>query len=587
MTDQTRMEKLLLHAARMLNSTLEYEELMKLILELTVEATDAEAALVYRIDRDTDIMKARFFNGKDYSVKNVSMPKGQGITGWVAEHKESIISNDIASDPRFYRPLEEMGDVKFRSVLAVPLIGRGQMIGVIEAINKIIGQFDNRDLDTLVGLANQIAVTIDNARLYREARQEAMERRLLYEVGMKLSSTLNIDEVLKLILNSLQKVVGFDGGAVFLINQEKGEVSTVYSEGYETANEEYVRVKIGQGLVGWVAKTAEAVIVPDVSKDDRYVSARPDTKSEIVAPIKIDSRIVGVLNLESNKPASFNKKSLELITAFASQAAISIERAILHNKMLENKRLEEQLSIAREIQLTFLPKAAPLISGYDIAGVNIPSGEVGGDYYDFIKIIDHQTGIAIADVAGKGIPASLIMAAFRASLIAEIRNNYAIRMICKKVNSLIYESVERDNYVTAVYGVLDSKNDIFTFANCGHNRPILLRRSGRIEFLKEGGLALGVVPDTDYEERPIFIQSGDLILFYTDGVTETYNGKGEEFGQSRVVEVIKAYRDRPAAEILQKLYDEIIKFAAETHIFDDLTMVALKKTMTSDEEEQK
>lgn len=577
MSDQTRIEKLFLHAARMLNSTLEYEELMKLVLELTLDATTAEAALVYRLDRTQDVMKARFFDGRDYSVKYLSLPIGQGIIGWVAEHREPVIANDLISDQRFFKQVEEIGEIKFRSILAIPLIGRGQMIGVIEAINKMNGDFDERDLDTLVGLANQIAVAIDNARLYREARQEAMERQLLYEVGKKLSSTLNIDDVLKLILGSLQKVVGFDGGAVFLTNEEKNEVSTVYSEGYGQINEEYIRLKIGQGLVGWVAKAGEAVIVPDVTKDTRYVQARPETKSEIVLPIKIDGRIIGVLNLESDKSSAFNRKSLELITVFASQAAISIERAVLHKKMLDSQRLEEQLAIARQIQATFLPKAKPSLPGYDIAGVNIPSGEVGGDYYDFIKIIEHHTGISIADVAGKGIPASLIMASFRASLIAEIRNNYAIRVICKKVNALIYESVERENYVTAVYGVLDSKNDIFTFSNCGHNHPILLRRDNRVEFLKEGGLALGVVPDTDYEERPIFLQSGDLILFYTDGVTEARGVSGEEFGQGRLMAIIKDCRKLSSEEIIHKIYDEVKKFASESHIFDDLTMIALKK----------
>ena len=577
MPTQTRIEKLFLHAARMLNSTLEYEELMKLVLQLTVEATNAEAALVYRLAQNDELLKARFFDGRDYSVKYLAMPRGQGIIGWVAEHQEPVIANDVVADSRFYRPAEEIGDIKFRSVLAIPLIGRGQMIGVIEAINKLKGDFDEADLDTLVGLANQIAVAIDNARLYREAKQEATERQLLYEVGKKLSSTLNIDEVLKMILGSLQVVVGFDGGAVFLIEEEKGEVSTVYSEGYEEANQEYIRLKIGQGLVGWVARTGEAVIVPDITKDERYVKARPQTMSEIVVPIKIDHRVIGVLNLEANTLSAFDRKSLELIRAYASHAAISIERAIMHKKMLENKRLEEQLAIAREIQLTFLPKEDPSLPGYDISGVNVPSGEVGGDYFDFIKIIDYQTGISIADVAGKGIPASLIMAAFRASLIAEIRNNYAIRMICKKVNSLIYESVERENYVTAVYGVLDSKNDIFTFANCGHNQPIMLRRDGRIEFLKEGGMALGIVPDTTYEERPIFLQSGDMILFYTDGVTEAYNEKGEQFGTERVIGTLKKYRNLSANRILQSIHQEVKDFASGSHIFDDLTMVVLKK----------
>jgi sigma-B regulation protein RsbU (phosphoserine phosphatase) len=577
MTGQTKIEKLFLHAARMLNSTLEYEELMRLVLELTMDATGAEAALVYRIDRTLDVMKARFFDGRDFSVKYLALPKGQGIIGWVAEHQEPVIANDVRSDPRFCDQIEEIGGIEFRSILAIPLIGRGQMIGVIEAINKIDGEFSANDLDTLVGLANQIAVAIDNARLYREAKQEAMERQLLYEVGKKLSSTLNIDDVLKLILDSLRKVVGLDSGAVFLINEEKGEVSTVYSEGYEQANAEYIHLKMGQGLVGWAAKTGEAALVPDVAKDSRYVKARPETKSEVVMPIKIDGRIIGALNLESNQLNAYNKKSMELIAAFASQAAISIERAILHKKMLESQRINEQLAIARQIQVTFLPKKNPSISGYDISGVNIPSEEVGGDYLDFIKIIDYHTGIAIADVAGKGIPAALIMASFRASLIAEIRNNYAIRVICKKVNSLIYESVERENYVTAVYGVLDSKNDIFTFSNCGHNHPILLRRDDRVEFLKEGGLALGVVPETEYEERPIFLQSGDLILFYTDGVTEAKNDKGEDFGLGRLMTILKDCRKMGANEIINCIYNEVKNYASESHIFDDLTMIALKK----------
>jgi sigma-B regulation protein RsbU (phosphoserine phosphatase) len=577
MDSQTKIEKLFLHAARMLNSTLEYEELMKLVMRLTVDATNAEASLVYRIDKEQDVMKSRFFDGRDFSVRYFSLPRGQGIISWVAEHQEPVIINDVAADSRFYRPLEEMGGIKCRSILAIPLIGRGQMIGVIEAINKIDGDFNERDLDTLVGLANQIAVAIENARLYREAKKEATERQLLYEVGKKLSSTLNINEVLKLILDSLRKVVGFDAGAVFLINNEKGEVSTVYSEGYEEAHAEFVQLKLGQGLVGWVAKSGESVIVPDVSKDSRYIKAIDGTMSEIVAPIKLDNRVIGVLNLECRQLSAFDKHSLELIKTFASHAAISIDRANLHGKMLESQRLEEQLSIAREIQLTFIPKKDPSILGYDISGINIPSGEVGGDYFDFIRIIEHQTGIAIADVAGKGIPASLIMAAFRASLIAEIRNNYAIRMICKKVNSLIYESVERENYVTAVYGVLDSKNDILTFSNCGHNRPIFLRNDGRVEYLTEGGPALGVVPDSDYEERPVYLRSGDLILFYTDGVTEAYNDNNEEFGINRLIETLRMYRKLRSPEILQRVNERVREFASESHIFDDLTMIALKK----------
>ncbi len=571
------MEKLFLHAARELNATIEYEDLVRLVMELTMEAVDAEAAMIHRIDANVDKVRARFLNRGSRDVVYFKLPKGKGLIGWVAENREPVIVNDVNKDERFYTPIHDIIDKQFRSVIIVPLIGRGRVIGVVEAINKCSGEFTDRDLDTLFGLANQFAVAIDNASLLREAKNEAMKRRLLFQVGTKLSSTLNIDEVLKLILDSLHKVVKFDAGGVYLINEREGDISSVYAEGYDKENEKFVHMKFGQGLVGWSAKTGEALIIPNVASDNRYVDARPTTRSELVAPMKIDGRVIGVMNLESDNSDSFDADSLDLLTAFASQAAISVERALLHKKMLESKRLEEQLAIARQIQLTFLPKGDPSLPGYDISGVNIPSEEVGGDYFDFIKIIEHQTGISIADVSGKGIPAALIMASYRASLIAEIRNNYAIRTICGKVNRLLHESVEQGNYVTAFYGVLDSKNDIFTFSNCGHNRPVLYRENGSVEYLLEGGPALGVIKDSVYEERPIFLRPGDVIVFYTDGVTEVVNNEGKEFGLEGLVALIKKYRKLPAREIHRKIYNEITAFASPRHNFDDLTMIVIKK----------
>ena len=186
--------------------------------------------------------------------------------------------------------------------------------------------------------------------------------------------------------------------------------------------------------------------------------------------------------------------------------------------------------VTREIQRSFLPDSDPVIAGYDIAGKNIPSEQVGGDYYDFIKIMGGQLGIAVGDVSGKGIPAAIIMASFRSSLIAEIRNNYSISEICSKVNSLLYESITSGNFVSAVYGVLDSDKHIFTYANCGHNQPIFLKENGSIEYLKEGGQILGISPAVEYKQGQVELKPGELIVLYTDGVTEVFDKKGREFG---------------------------------------------------------
>ncbi|MBN1211444.1 MAG: SpoIIE family protein phosphatase [candidate division Zixibacteria bacterium] len=574
----TKIEKLLLEAARVINSTFDYEELNERILRLVIGAVDAEAALVFRIDHNREDVKIRFMCcNNDCKMKVFFRDLGQGVAGWAAKFKQPVILNDISSDPRVDREMEKFTNLQIRSLLTVPLIGKGQMIGVVEAINKREGEFTEIDLDILTGLNNQMAVAIDNARLYRDVKREALEKDLLYEIGKKLSSSLTLDELLSEIMTTLKKVVEYDVGGIFLVEPEASEIKSIYTVGYDPQFDDKVQLKIGQGLVGYVANTNEPVIVSDVAVDSRYVNANPDTKSEIVVPIMIDDRLVGVINLESEKLNAYDQYSISLISAFASQAAVSLERTFLHESLLAGKKLEEQLNVARIIQRSFLPKTDPVLPGYDICGTNVSSLQVGGDYYDFITIVDDQTGIVIGDVSGKGIPAALIMASFRASLIAEIRNNYSIRTICEKVNTLLCESLEAGNFVTAVYGVLDSRNHILTFANCGHDLPILLKKNGEIDYFREGGPVLGLSPDSKYDSRAIMLNPGEIIVLYTDGVTEVFDEKGEQFGLNRLVELIKKHKNETAQQIQEIIFSEVKNFAARDHIFDDLTMIILKR----------
>jgi phosphoserine phosphatase RsbU/P len=573
----TRTEKLLLEAARTFNDTNDYEELMHLVLQLVLTAVNAEAALVFRIDHERTDMKMRLMTAADQKVIEFRRELGPGVFSWVAQYREPIIIDDARSDPRTDPEIARSTGLEVRSIISLPLVGKGKMIGVVEAFNKLDGGFTSADLDILTGLNNQIAVAIDNAHLYRELKREALEKNMLYEVGISMSSSLDLDEVLHKILDALKRVVPFDAGGVFLIDPEENKIKSLYIVGYDPIEDEKVQLKVGQGLIGHAAKTGEPVIVPDVSVDPRYVDAHPGTRSEVVAPIKVNERVIGVFNLESNQIDAFSKRELKLLSAFASQAAISVERARLHERTLNAKKLEEQLNIARAIQQSFLPQRDPAIAGYDVTGRNVSSGEVGGDYYDFISIVGNHTGVVIGDVSGKGIPAALIMASFRASLIAEIRNNYSIRTICAKVNSLLWESLDPGNYVTAVYGVLDSRNHILTFSNCGHNPPVMLRANGTVELMRDGGPVLGVAKDSVYEERALVVQPGDLVVMYTDGVTEVFDEKGQEFGIDRLVQVIKANRTKPAHDIQDVIYKAVMAFCSPDHIFDDLTMVIIKR----------
>lgn len=567
-----------METSKLLNSTLDLKELLDLILESITKAMEASFSSISLYDRKAQELDLYLYSGeKKEEKKELRLKLGQGIAGWVAQNREPVIANQARNDPRFSPELEEKIGFRIDSIICVPVLRRGNLLGVMVAMNKLYGkEFTEEDLKIFSSLADQVAIALDNSYLYRKARKESLGKEILLDMDRLISSSLDLDEVLGLILDSLKRLVRYDAAAIFLIDREKQEVSEIKTRGFDPAIEPDLRLKMGQGLVGWVAQNKETVIVPDVEKDPRYIEAQHETKSEVLAPIMTDRRIIGVFNLESNQVNAYDLDDLNLLTAFASHCAVAIERTRLHKEIIVKKKLEEELLIARNIQQSFLPAVDPNLAGFDISGVNIPSEQVGGDYYDFIPIVENQIGVAIGDVAGKGIPAALIMASFRASLKAEIRNNYAIRTICFKVNNLLYESLERENYVTAVYGVLDIKNKVFTFSNAGHNPPILRRKEGKIRYLTEGGLALGVIQNSEYKERVLNLKPGDVILFYTDGVTEAKNESDEEFGTKRLEKILSDNPDLKARELQDKIYQEVRSFTGTESREDDLTMIIIK-----------
>jgi sigma-B regulation protein RsbU (phosphoserine phosphatase) len=246
--------------------------------------------------------------------------------------------------------------------------------------------------------------------------------------------------------------------------------------------------------------------------------------------------------------------------------------------VLEKHRLEEEVTIGQRIQRSFLPDGDPHVPNFDIAGANYSSELVGGDYYDFIRIANNQLGVVIGDVSGKGLAAALIMASFRASLIAEIRNNYAIRTIVAKVNRLLWESVEPDRFVTAVYGVLDLEGRRMTYVNAGHNPPYLCRAGGdAFETLDATGPLLGTFDGATYKERSVEIREGDVLVLFTDGVTETMSEKEEFFGEERLQDAIRRLRSQSAAAILRGIREEVSEFG-RGGMDDDMTIVVVKGT---------
>jgi sigma-B regulation protein RsbU (phosphoserine phosphatase) len=548
-------------------------DLLRLATGHCARLVDAETAHIWLARRNGRRLVARDFpEGSSGAPVEQRKARGDGLAGWAVTHEQALRLGP--NDPR--PPLQ--GEIApFRSAIVIPLFRRGEVFGAIECLDKRGGgAFDADDFDRLDLAAEHVAFALDNALLYDETERRALEKDVLLEVSMALSAPLDLDEVIEAIFKALRQVVSYDAASIYLVNRSTLALEMVREVGYPRNSEHAFDLQVGQGIVGWVAKTGQSVIVPDVAADVRYVAARPSTRSEIAAPLMLAGRTIGVFNLESDHDDAYHDGHLELLSAFAAQAAVAVERARTTRELLERRRFEKELAIAREIQLSFLPKHAPTIANFDLAGATLPHDEVGGDYYDFVPVAEGRVGLAIADVSGKGIPAALIMAGFRMSLLAEVRNEFAIRAVMRKVNSLLHESTDRDKFVTAFYGVLDFKNRVLIFSNAGHNPPILLRADGRYEYLEEGGVAFGVLPDARYEERPLAVRPGDLLVMYTDGITETESPSGEQFGTRRLEQIMATIGERSASEVVQGIIAEVTSWAGERGVSDDLTLIVLK-----------
>jgi serine phosphatase RsbU (regulator of sigma subunit) len=416
----------------------------------------------------------------------------------------------------------------------------------------------------------------------REAERERHENQTLMQISMKLSSSSSIEDVLRAILDSLRQVVKFGAAGIFVYNREFGQIDLDWLSGYEGAERDKVYQKFqqgvsrGQGIVGSVIDAGHPIYVPDTRRDSRYIEVRSATRSELTVPIIVRDEVIGAFNLESDEVDGFNERDLRTLTTFANHAGVALERARNERLRQHSRRIEEEIALARKIQESFLPRSTPDFAPYDLAGCNLPSSEVGGDYYDFIPITDTDIGVAIGDVTGHGIGAALLMASFRACLRIESRNNFAVRTILAKVNNYLFETNPPENYVTAVYGVLDRKNHVFSYSNAGHNPPLVLRRDNTVHLLDVGGLLLGVFPDVHYEETFIRLEAGDILVFYTDGVTESRDAAEREFGLDRLKSLVQEYRALPAAEMVEKISNDIRQYRSADVSQDDLTLSIIK-----------
>ena len=406
--------------------------------------------------------------------------------------------------------------------------------------------------------------------------------RSLLDITKTISRSLDLDEVLNLVMDTLGSLIPYDAAGIYLIEfSPEDESPYVFKSkairGYQISFDLIEpRLRMGEGFLGTVAQTGNAIISHDVSKDSRYFAARELTRSEMVAPIISNDKVIGVFDLESDVLDAYSDDDLAVLQLLTSQVAIIIEKVMLHEQVVEKKRLQAQLEIARQVQLELLPDNDPEIENFDVSAYVFPTEEVSGDYYDWVKVFDDQIGIVVADAVGKGIPAALLMSFLRASLRSCAQIGYAPHIAFSKVSSLLRDSIEDNQFITAIYGILDSTNRTFVFSNAGHNPPLLIKPDGEYRYVEYGDMALGMFDDLHYHQHFIRFEPGQIMVIYTDGITEAVNPTGEEYGQERLAKRVLDGFDLSAKMLIDHIRKGVDDFTERKFLDDDGTLFIVK-----------
>ena len=409
---------------------------------------------------------------------------------------------------------------------------------------------------------------------------------LLLEISRRSRGTLDLVETLDLLLDAVATVVDYDAAGIFALNEDlypvrdrpAGVIAGVARRGFlERPVEEDAMLSAGRGIVGHAIRSGRSVLVPDVRLDPRYVVGRAEALSEIALPISVDGRTIAALDVESDRVGAFDASDVETLEFFAEAAALAIEKALLHRHLIDREQIQTQLRIAREVQRSLLPREAPAIPGYDLAGLCLPSLELSGDDYDYLSFAGGGLGLVIADVAGKGVPAALIMATFRALLRAKSGSGVELAETVSAVNRLLRDASAPRAFVTCFYGVLEPASGRLEYSSCGHPPALVQRAAGGIEELDNCGPALGVFPEAGFEQRTTALGPGDRLVLFTDGLLESRDARGEQFGVGRLRAALAETADLDAAALAAELVARARAFSASSQLADDLTLVVLRR----------
>ncbi len=561
----------LLPIVREVSAVLDPEALLPTIAKQLRRIVDFKILDIFLPGPD-GVLAPAFVEGVDFAlVAALRVRPGEGIVGSAALLREPIFVPDVAKDPRYISIVP--GVV---SELAIPLIHRDRLIGVLNVEGPDPKAFTADAMAALGVLAGHLASAIENATLYRETRWYAGLLATLYEIGKETSSILDLDLLLTRVAEIVKRVIDYEMFGILLLDEERKELVLRKSVRFCSFPEKR-RIKVGEGLCGAAALFKEPVLVGDVTQDPRYLNLIPGTRSELVIPLIHQDRCVGVFDLESTIVDRFTEEHVKILTPLAAQVAVAIENAHLYEEIRQKeKRVEKELSIAQRVQHGLFPEEFPTGPGWKASAHFVPARELGGDLYDFYDIGENMLGLAVGDVAGKGVPAALYGAFASGTVRARAYERRSPAELLERVNRTLRRRGVEGIFCTLTYALFDFSARTLRLANSGVPYPFHYRAAtGRCEAIETPGIPLGAFDGSGYEERSVGVEPGDIFVFHTDGVTEAWNGR-EAYGAERLVAVVESRASEQDLGAL--IMQDHAAFMAGAEPSDDITLVVVRVT---------
>jgi sigma-B regulation protein RsbU (phosphoserine phosphatase) len=554
------------------NASLDLDEVLAHTAVLIKRHIDYEMFGVLMADEEGAYLKHRFAIGYPPGpAENLRVPIGQGITGTAAATGHPVRVSDVSQDPRYINAIDSV-----RSELAVPLMFRGKCVGVLDIQSRHLDYFTKDQQRILALLASRLAVAIENARLFQKVRAQAETLLVLNEVSREISSILDVEELLRHAAELVKRVIDYHILSIMLYDEEQHIFRHRMDVKHGQRVQGKMRVAATEGLVGAAATLREPVLVPDVTKDERYLMVNPETRSELAIPMMHKGKVIGVLDLESPQLNYFNADHVQTLSILASNLAVSLENARLYEQVAKDEaRLDREVQAAKRIQGALLRPVPTDDYGIDVAARYLSAREVCGDLYEFLRYGPQQLGFALGDVSGKGTAAALYGAVAIGIMRSLAPQKLQPAEMLRQMNHLVGERRIEGRFMTACFATWQKNRQKLRVANAGQSQP-LLYKDGRCERIDLTGFPLGIFEETQYDEWGVTLQAGDILVFHSDGIAETTNSDGQFFGTTRLLRFIEQHHELTAAEMADQILQEVDWFTQSAPLSDDRTLVIAK-----------